>query len=122
MLWHKAVPAKQRIKEIEQGLKGEFIETIKDPYGTQIFSNILKSANEEILITLPLPFLFQIVLQEYPNIFLAIITRQWFIVLLFNKLFMLSFIRPMIFCRNNKVKCIPKLRNLLIMTMRRLIQ
>ena len=29
MLWHKAVPAKQRIKEIEQGLKGEFIETIK---------------------------------------------------------------------------------------------
>ena len=29
MLWHKTVPAKQRIKEIEQGLKGEFIETIK---------------------------------------------------------------------------------------------
>ena len=25
MLWHKTVPAKQRIKEIEQGLKGEFI-------------------------------------------------------------------------------------------------
>jgi hypothetical protein len=70
MLWHKAVPPKQRIKEIEQGLKREFIETIQDPYETQKnFSNILKSANEEILITLPLPFLFQIVLQEYPNIF-----------------------------------------------------
>ncbi len=31
MLWHKAIPAKQRIKEIEQGLKREFIETIQRP-------------------------------------------------------------------------------------------
>ncbi len=28
MLWKKAIPAKQRIKEIEEGLKREFIETI----------------------------------------------------------------------------------------------
>ena len=31
MLWRKAIPAKQRIKEIEEGLKREFIETIQDP-------------------------------------------------------------------------------------------
>ncbi|MGC2596851.1 MAG: hypothetical protein WA395_01805 [Nitrososphaeraceae archaeon] len=54
MLWKKTLPAKQRIKEIEHGLKREFMETIQDPYEVQtIFNNILKSANEEILITLP---------------------------------------------------------------------
>ncbi|MFL6343512.1 MAG: hypothetical protein ACJ72U_18460 [Nitrososphaeraceae archaeon] len=31
MLWNKAIPAKQRIKEIQEGLKREFIETIQDP-------------------------------------------------------------------------------------------
>ena len=31
MLWEKAIPAKQRIKEINEGLKREFIETIQDP-------------------------------------------------------------------------------------------
>ena len=54
MLWKKAIPAKQRIKEIEQGMKREFMETIQDPYETQkIFDNLIKSANEEIMITLP---------------------------------------------------------------------
>jgi hypothetical protein len=54
MLWRKAIPAKQRIKEIEQGLKREFMETIQDPYEIQtILGNTLKSANEEILLTLP---------------------------------------------------------------------
>lgn len=54
MLWRKAIPAKQRIKEIEQGLKREFMETIQDPYEVQtILNNILKSANEEILLTFP---------------------------------------------------------------------
>lgn len=31
MLWRKAIPAKQRIKEIEEGLKREFIEQYKIP-------------------------------------------------------------------------------------------
>jgi hypothetical protein len=35
MLWRKAIPAKQRIKEIEEGLKREFIETIQDPIEIQ---------------------------------------------------------------------------------------
>ena len=30
MLWKKAIPAKQRIKEIKENLKREFIETIQD--------------------------------------------------------------------------------------------
>jgi sugar-specific transcriptional regulator TrmB len=54
MLWRKAIPAKQRIKELEHGLKREFVETIQDPYEAQtILNNILNSANEEILLTLP---------------------------------------------------------------------
>jgi hypothetical protein len=45
MLWKKAIPAKQRIKEIEQGLKREFIDTIQDPYETQkILDKLLESA------------------------------------------------------------------------------
>ena len=54
MLWKKALPAKQRIKEIEQGLKREFMETLEDPYEVQtVLNNILNSANEEILLTFP---------------------------------------------------------------------
>jgi two-component system, OmpR family, sensor histidine kinase VicK len=54
MLWNKAIPAKQRIKEIEQGTKREFMDTLQDPYETQkILVNLLKSATEEILIILP---------------------------------------------------------------------
>jgi len=54
MLWKKALPAKQRIKEIEQGLKREFMETLQDPYEVQtVLNNILNSATEEILLTLP---------------------------------------------------------------------
>jgi two-component system, OmpR family, sensor histidine kinase VicK len=54
MLWKKAIPAKQRIKEIEQGVKREFMDTIQDPYEIQkILDSLLKSATEEILIILP---------------------------------------------------------------------
>jgi hypothetical protein len=34
-LWNKAIPAKQRFKEIEEGAKREFVETIRDPYEVQ---------------------------------------------------------------------------------------
>lgn len=51
MLWKKAIPANQRIKEIEQGLKREFIETIQDSEeATSLVSKILSAATEEILI------------------------------------------------------------------------
>ena len=51
MLWKKAIPAKQRIKEIEEHIKREFIETIQDSEETNsLISKILSSATEEILI------------------------------------------------------------------------
>lgn len=52
--WHKAIPAKQRIREIEEGVKREFIETIQDPNEAQrLISDIIKSASEEIQIIFP---------------------------------------------------------------------
>lgn len=49
MLWKKAIPAKQRIKEIEENLKREFIETIQDSEETtSLISKVLSSATEEI--------------------------------------------------------------------------
>ena len=49
MLWRKAIPAKQRIKEIEEGLKREYIETIQDPEEIQnLVSKVISSAIEEI--------------------------------------------------------------------------
>ncbi|MDQ3848220.1 MAG: hypothetical protein M3261_04600 [Thermoproteota archaeon] len=49
-----AVPAKQRIKEIEQGLIREIIETIRDPVDTQKRAlDLLKIASNEILVILP---------------------------------------------------------------------
>ncbi|MPZ07925.1 MAG: hypothetical protein GEU26_16175 [Nitrososphaeraceae archaeon] len=51
MLWKKAIPVKQRIKEIEEGIKREFIETIQDSEETSsLISKVLSSATEEILI------------------------------------------------------------------------
>lgn len=49
MLWKKAIPAKQRIKEIEENLNREFIETIRDSEETtSLISKVLSSAIEEI--------------------------------------------------------------------------
>lgn len=51
ILWDKAIPAKQRIKEIEQGLKREFIDTIRDPIDIKkLISTLIKSALDQILI------------------------------------------------------------------------
>jgi two-component system sensor histidine kinase VicK len=54
MLWKKSIPARQRIKEIEEDLKREFIETIQNSEETiNLISNILSSAAEEIMIMFP---------------------------------------------------------------------
>ena len=51
MLWSKAIPAKQRIKEIEEGAKREFVETIRDPSEVQKLGfDLIKKAEEEILV------------------------------------------------------------------------
>jgi two-component system sensor histidine kinase VicK len=50
-LWSKAIPAEHRIREIEEGIKPEVIETIREPRVTQerVFE-LIESAKEEILI------------------------------------------------------------------------
>jgi len=51
MSWKKAIPARQRIKEIEENLKREFIETIQHSEETvSLISKVLSSATDEILI------------------------------------------------------------------------
>jgi len=51
MLWMKAIPAKQRFKEIEEGAKREFVETIRDPSEIQNLGfDLIKKAEDEILI------------------------------------------------------------------------
>ena len=53
MLWRKAIPAKQRIKEIEEGVKREFIEAIQDPEEIQsLVFKIINAATEEIEIVI----------------------------------------------------------------------
>jgi two-component system, OmpR family, sensor histidine kinase VicK len=49
--WEKAIPAGERIREIEEGIKPEFIETIKDPARIQALAyDIMKEARKEVLI------------------------------------------------------------------------
>jgi hypothetical protein len=53
-LWSKAVPAEDRIKEIELGIKPDNIETIKDPVRTQnLYLNLVKSAKTELMLIIP---------------------------------------------------------------------
>ena len=54
MIWKKAIPAKQKIKEIEEGIVPDFIETISNPREIQEMEmNLVKSANSELLIIFP---------------------------------------------------------------------
>jgi hypothetical protein len=49
LLWDKAIPAKQRIKEIEQGLKREFIDIFRDPIDIKnLIHNLIKTASDQI--------------------------------------------------------------------------
>lgn len=50
-LWNKAIPTEEKIKEIEEGIKPPFIETLKDPYEIQKLGfGLVNSAKEEILM------------------------------------------------------------------------
>jgi two-component system, OmpR family, sensor histidine kinase VicK len=47
-LWSEAIPAKQRIREIEKGAKREFVETIRDPSEIQkIGFDLIKKTEED---------------------------------------------------------------------------
>ena len=57
--WKKAIPAEQKVKEIEEGIKPEVIETIRDPVEIQMIGfELIKSAMEEILIIFSTPSAF----------------------------------------------------------------
>ena len=48
--WQKAIPMEDRVREIEEGIKPEFIETIRDPTRVQnIALDLVRSCKEEIL-------------------------------------------------------------------------
>jgi signal transduction histidine kinase len=50
-LWRKAIPANQKIREIEEGIEPEIIETIRDPVEIQMLGfELVKSATYEILV------------------------------------------------------------------------
>jgi two-component system sensor histidine kinase VicK len=50
-LWNKAIPARQRFKEIEQGSKTEFVETVRDPHQIEELGfDLIRRAEEEIAI------------------------------------------------------------------------
>jgi two-component system, OmpR family, sensor histidine kinase VicK len=65
LLWDKAIPSKQRIREIEQGLKREFIDAIRDPTDIKklIFS-LIESASDQILILFSTASAFHLLEQE----------------------------------------------------------
>jgi hypothetical protein len=49
--WNKAIPSKQRMREIEEGLEIEYIHTIQDPVEkVNLIPKVLSSATEEITI------------------------------------------------------------------------
>jgi hypothetical protein len=52
--WEKAMPAKRRIKEIEENLRREFMNTIQDPAEIlRLIQSMILSAGEEIQILFP---------------------------------------------------------------------
>ncbi len=54
MLWNKSIPAEQRIKELEEGIKPNVLETITDPIEIKnIYLNLIKSATTEIMLIIP---------------------------------------------------------------------
>ncbi len=51
MLWKKAIPAKKRIREIEENLEREFIDTLDDPKEIlEMIPKFISKASDEILI------------------------------------------------------------------------
>jgi two-component system sensor histidine kinase VicK len=50
-LWKRAIPARQRFKEIQEGAKREFAETIREPHEIQkIAFELVERAEEEVVI------------------------------------------------------------------------
>ncbi|MGC2384723.1 MAG: hypothetical protein WA631_16615 [Nitrososphaeraceae archaeon] len=51
MLWNNAETAGQRIRELAEGVRADFIDTIRDPYQVQrLVFDLVRQAREEILV------------------------------------------------------------------------
>jgi signal transduction histidine kinase len=51
--WNRAIPAEQKIREIEEGVMPDAIEVIRDPSKIQeIYLNLVKNAKEEVMVIL----------------------------------------------------------------------
>jgi two-component system, OmpR family, sensor histidine kinase VicK len=54
MLWSKAIPAEQRIRDIEEGHREEFFEVIDNPErAAEVYINLAKSTKNNALLLLP---------------------------------------------------------------------
>ena len=54
VFWYRAIPARQRLREIEEGIKREFIETIRDPVDIKkLIFKLMDSATHEISTIFP---------------------------------------------------------------------
>ena len=52
--WNNAIPAKKKIKEIEEGIEIDFVKVIDDPIKSRdLFIKSLKSAKRELLLIIP---------------------------------------------------------------------
>ena len=59
-LWNKAVPAEQRIRELEQGVEREFVEVITDgARATQLFVEFASSVKKEAQLILSQPMVME---------------------------------------------------------------
>jgi two-component system sensor histidine kinase VicK len=69
-LWKKAIPAKQRIREIEQGTRREIVEVIRDSAEIENISyELIKSAKKEILLVFSTANAFRRELREDGTLF-----------------------------------------------------
>ncbi|HZI71599.1 MAG TPA: hypothetical protein VFD60_10625, partial [Nitrososphaeraceae archaeon] len=51
ILWNKAIPAENKIREIEEGLKSEFLEVVSDgKKATKVYIDLAKSVEKEALL------------------------------------------------------------------------
>lgn len=53
-LWSRAIPARERIREIEEGIKPDVVEIVREPAETlRMYIDLISSATKEILLVFP---------------------------------------------------------------------
>ncbi|MBA3751134.1 MAG: hypothetical protein H0X03_09650 [Nitrosopumilus sp.] len=53
-MWDKSIPAKKKIREIEEGMQPDTIDIIQNPIRAKnLYQNLLKNASQERMIIFP---------------------------------------------------------------------